>query len=77
MFDVSGITDEQFWLEAEARAIEALRDYAKRATNGKGLTRRLFADDAAARICVRGHLPGAVRCCVDESAVWHSSYQGI
>jgi hypothetical protein len=46
MFDVSGITDEQFWIEAEARVIEALRDYAKRAANGKGLTRRLFAEDA-------------------------------
>jgi hypothetical protein len=48
LFDLTGITDEQFWQEAEARVMESLRDYAVTvATNGRGLLRRLFADDAA------------------------------
>ena len=48
LFDVTGITDEQFWHEAEGRVIESLREYAQTvATNGRGLLRRLFADDAA------------------------------
>jgi len=46
LFDLSGITDEEFWAEAEARVIEALEAYAERAANGRGFTRRLFADDA-------------------------------
>ena len=45
LFDVSGITDEQFWHEAEARVVDALHDYAKHAANGSGLLRQLFADD--------------------------------
>jgi hypothetical protein len=48
LFDVTGITDEQFWHEAEGRVVEALRKYAQTvATNGQGLLRQLFADDAA------------------------------
>lgn len=46
LFDVSGITDEQFWDGAEARVLEALHDYARRVANGEELLRRLFADDA-------------------------------
>jgi hypothetical protein len=47
LFDLSGITDEQFWQEAEARVIESMREYAQSlAQNGMGLARRLFADDA-------------------------------
>jgi hypothetical protein len=46
LFDVSGITEEQFWDEAEARVVDALRDYARQAANGKGLVRQLFTDDA-------------------------------
>jgi len=46
LFDVSGITEEQFWDQAEARVVDALRDYARQTANGKGLVRRLFADDA-------------------------------
>src|SRR5262249_60869158 len=45
LFDVSGITEEQFWDEAEARAVATLHDYARQAANGKGLMRQLFADD--------------------------------
>jgi hypothetical protein len=48
LFDLTGITDEQFWYEAEARVMESLREYAQTvATNGAGLRRQLFADDAA------------------------------
>lgn len=47
LFDVSGITDEAFWETAEVRVLQALRDYATRAENGKGMRRRLFAEDAA------------------------------
>ncbi len=47
LFDVSGISDESFWEEAEARVLEILRAYAASAENGKAQRRRLFADDAA------------------------------
>ncbi len=47
LFDLSGITDEQFWHEAEARVVESLREYAQSVmSNGRGLLRRLFANDA-------------------------------
>lgn len=47
LFDLSGITDEQFWEEAEARVLESLQHYSQRvANNGHGLLRRLFVDDA-------------------------------
>lgn len=45
--DVSGITDEAFWAEAEDKNYAALRAYAEHAENGGGYQRRLFADDAA------------------------------
>lgn len=48
LFDFSGITDGQFWDEAEARVLESLQEYSQRvANNGHGLLRRLFADDAS------------------------------
>ena len=47
LFDVSQITDEEFWVQAEGRVIEALRSYSTGAANGKGYQRKLFADDAA------------------------------
>jgi hypothetical protein len=47
LFDLSGITDEQFWNEAEARVLESLQEYAERmVSNGESVRRRLFADDA-------------------------------
>jgi hypothetical protein len=46
LFDVSQITDEEFWQRAEEQVIEALRSYSD-AANGKSYQRRLFADDAA------------------------------
>ena len=46
LFDVSGISDEAFWEDAEAQVHDALRSYARRVENGRGYTRRLFADDA-------------------------------
>ncbi len=45
--DVSGITDEVFWVEAEDKIYGALRGYAEHAENGGGYQRRLFANDAA------------------------------
>jgi hypothetical protein len=44
-FDVSGITDAEFWDSAEERALDALRRFAEQAGNGTGYLRRLFADD--------------------------------
>ena len=44
--DVTGITDETFWEQAEERIYAALQTYAEQAEHG-GYQRRLFADDAA------------------------------
>ena len=45
LFDLSDITDDQFFEQAEANVVEALRQYAERAQNGQRLQRRLFTDD--------------------------------
>jgi hypothetical protein len=45
-FDFSGITDTQFFEQAEAKVVEALRGYAEKAQNGQRLQRRLFTEDA-------------------------------
>lgn len=45
--DLTGITDEKFWVRVEERMYVALRDYAEQAENGGGFQRRLFAEDAA------------------------------
>jgi hypothetical protein len=47
LFDVSQVTDEEFWGHAEGRVIEALRSYSTGAANGEIYQRKLFADDAA------------------------------
>ncbi len=47
LFDLSGITEEQFWDEAEARVLEALQGYAELASNGATARRKLFAADVA------------------------------
>jgi len=46
LFDLSDITDAQFFEQAETRVIEALRLYAEKAQNSERLQRRLFSDDA-------------------------------
>ncbi len=46
LFDLSDITDNQFFEQAEARVIEALRSYAEKAQNGQRLQRQLFTEDA-------------------------------
>lgn len=46
-FDLTGVTDERFWEQAEDRILDALKDYAKRTENGRAIRRRLFAEDAA------------------------------
>jgi hypothetical protein len=47
LFDLSEITDEQFWNQAESQVLTALRAYAAHAANGSKLQRQLFADDAS------------------------------
>ena len=46
LFDLSDITDNQFFEQAEAKVIEALRHYAEKAQNGQCFQRRLFTEDA-------------------------------
>lgn len=46
-FDLSGITDDLFWQEAESRTIAALRHFAEARANGAAFRRTLFAEDAA------------------------------
>lgn len=46
IFSISEITDEKVWHDAESQVLRALREYARRASNGRGLLRRLFSDDA-------------------------------
>ena len=45
--DLSGIDDDGFFHEAEARIVEALRAFAETATGSASVRRRLFAGDAA------------------------------
>jgi len=45
LFDLSDITDDQFFEQAEAKVVEALRNYAEKAQDGQQLKRRLFAED--------------------------------
>jgi hypothetical protein len=46
LFDLSGITDAEFWDDAETKVLTSLQEYANKALDGRGLQRRLFADDA-------------------------------
>jgi len=46
LFDLSDVTDGQFFEQAEAKVIEALRQYAEKAHNGQRLQRCLFTEDA-------------------------------
>ncbi|HOC24340.1 MAG TPA: SAM-dependent methyltransferase, partial [bacterium] len=46
LFDVSQISDAEFWETIEERILAALREYAER-SSGQSLSRRMFADDAA------------------------------
>lgn len=43
--DFSDVTDESFWVQAEAELVNHLTEYAARATNGQSTSRRLFAHD--------------------------------
>jgi hypothetical protein len=45
-FDVSGISDDEFFQQAETKVVETLRAYAEQSQNGNRLQRELFADDA-------------------------------
>lgn len=44
-FDLSGVTEERFWDQAEDHILSALKKYAEQAENGMTVRRRLFADD--------------------------------
>ncbi len=46
LFDVSEVTDEEFWNRAEEQVIEALHSYAAEVAGGESYQRKLFADDA-------------------------------
>ena len=46
VLDLSGIDDDRFFHEAEARIVEALRGFAETAIDGASARRRLFAGDA-------------------------------
>lgn len=46
-FDVTEITDQSFWQEAEGRLYEALKAFAEKAALSHGYQRQLFAEDAA------------------------------
>ena len=46
-FDLTGVTRDSFWVQAEERILKGLRDYADEAQESGGLGRRLFAEDAA------------------------------
>ena len=46
LFDVSDVTDDQFFERAETEVIKALLQYAEKAHNGHRLQRRLFMEDA-------------------------------
>jgi len=47
LFDVSDVSDERFWEQAEDRIFNALQEYAGQAENGHGFRRRLFSQDAS------------------------------
>ena len=47
-FDLSGVTRDAFWDQAEGRILSGLRRYAEEADVGADMGRRMFADDAAA-----------------------------
>jgi hypothetical protein len=46
LFDLSGISDAQFFEQAELKVVDALRQYSSTAENGHRLQKRLFTDDA-------------------------------
>jgi hypothetical protein len=50
--DLSGIDDDSFFHEAEAKIVEALRTFAETATGRASVRRRLFAGDAAQGIAL-------------------------
>jgi len=47
-FDLSGVAQEAFWEQAEDHILRELRHYAEAADASDGMTRRMFAEDAAA-----------------------------
>jgi len=46
-FDLSDVSDKDFWRDTEQRILDALKKYAEQTENGNTVRRRLFAEDAA------------------------------
>jgi len=46
LFDLTAITDDQFFEQAEGNVVKALRNYAEQAHTGHGFQKRLFTEDA-------------------------------
>jgi len=46
LFDVRGVTHEEFWEQAEGRILDSLSAYAQRAQDRLAFQRKLFAEDA-------------------------------
>ncbi len=67
LFDVSGITEEQFWDEAEARVVDTLHGYARQAANGRGLVRQLFVEDTERTMSTRLLSSGGSNSCNPEA----------
>lgn len=47
LFDLSGVTDDEFFSHAEARVLAALQRYSEQAHTAERLQRRLFAEDTS------------------------------
>jgi hypothetical protein len=47
LYDLSGITEAQFWEEAEGKILESLHSYAKGTSGEQRFSRNLFAEDVA------------------------------
>ena len=46
-FDLTGVTEEQFWEQAEDRILDALKRYAEQTEDGQSIRRLMFAEDTA------------------------------
>ena len=57
-FDLSGIDDDRFFMEAEALIAQELRRFAEAASGGASVSRRLFANDAAQGVALIDLLRG-------------------
>ena len=59
-FDLAGVTDAQFFEQAESKVVSALSTFAEQAENGERLQRRLFAEDTVEGVRILRYLSGAI-----------------